>query len=193
VFGFKLKIMNKALLLIATSLLFIASCSKESNTINGNMPNLDDASKKAKAISGTITMNPSFDYELPCDCPETSVGGTWAGTGKIKGLDKITSYIKPCMTPIYESDSTITSFLGFHIEPQCIELHADKEVIYCYTHPYDLYFDMFFTKAEGTCQVDFIGGTGKLLNASGGFTALVTMPVLPGPTSMTIITGSISY
>lgn len=176
---------NQFLLFLLSALLFLGSCSKDEETQSKNGPSLKQNQGKPFTGSMNYQFNPFMD--LPCDCGSFYPAGTFSGSGNISHMGLATSNIKPCLAPIIVGGNEI----GSHVGVECASfVAANGDELYCYTHPYDIYYGA--TGAVGTILVDFTGGTGRFANATGSFTGTVT--ILPtGSASLTGISGTIYY
>lgn len=182
--------MKNKLLLMAFAALFLASCSKESNTttsaISTDQASLAKQGPQARPFTGSMTYNFAPNENLPCDCGDFFPIGTFSGTGNLSHLGKTTSLIKPCVGPLLQDGNLI----GNHVGVECAYfVAANGDSLYCYTYPYDLYFTP--VGGVGVATVDFVGGTGRFKNATGTFTGTVT--VGQSTATFTNLNGTITY
>jgi len=174
---------------------FISSCTKDESTVlkptssPGTATSQSTSRKAGKPFTGEINYSFNAGFNMPCDCGPYYPVGTFSGSGNLSHLGLSTSDIKPCVSPVFNSDGTQT---GDHVGIECAYfVAANGDRLYCYTHPYDLVYTP--TAAIGHVTVDFVGGTGRFTSATGSFTGVVTVPYGTGTASLTNIDGIINY
>lgn len=194
--------MKKELLLLAAVLLFIGSCKKDNsvqpagqNQIStlareseGSDDDNSDGNPHSRAFHGSITYQLSATDFLTCNCGNLSSAGTYTGSGTLSHLGITTSNIKPCFAPIFSGNNVV----GLYTGSECASfVAANNDVVYLNTHPYNLMFTN--TGASGSVTIDIIGGTGRFNNASGSFTATVTLNATHTTGALDNISGTITY
>jgi hypothetical protein len=191
--------MKKELLVIASAVLMLSSCSKTENSLplstdqlststSNTTPAKENTYRKASPFQGSINYSFNASYDLPCDCGPYYPVGTFSGSGNLSHLGKSTSNIKPCVSPIFVSGA----HTGDHVGVECASfVSANGDELYCHTFPYDLIYTP--TAAIGNVYVEFTGGTGRFSNATGNFTGIVTVPYGTGTATLTDINGTINY
>lgn len=165
--------MQNKLLLMVFAVIFLASCSKENDsipTITSEQEAMMKKGPQARPFSGQMSYSFAPTENLPCDCGDYYPVGTFSGTGNLSHLGMTTSLIKPCVAPIFQDGN----YIGDHVGVECAYfVAANGDSLYCYTYPYDLLYGP--TGAVGVAKVDFTGGTGRFANATGSFTGTVTI------------------
>ena len=191
--------MKKQLLFISFAVLIVSSCSKTNNALpitsgsstartTNNSSTSHTANRSSSPFGGSIDYHFVADYDLPCDCGAYYVVGNFYGSGTLTHLGLSTSRIKPCVSPIFSSGVHV----GDHVGVECAFFTAaNGDELDCYTHPYDLMYGP--VAAVGTVYVDFVGGTGRFANATGSFTATVTVPYGTGTATLDNVNGTINY
>lgn len=181
---------NKLTLVACAAVMFLASCSKSNDSIVPTV-SVDQASTmkkgpQARPFSGSMAYTFAPNENLPCDCGDYFPIGTFSGNGNLSHLGNTTSMIKPCVAPIIQDGN----YIGDHVGVECAYfVAANGDSLYCYTHPYDLYYTS--AGGVGVATVDFVGGTGRFANATGSFTGTVTVGQVGA--TFTGLTGTIIY
>ena len=183
----------KKYVLIAFSLLIgISACQKADHTLTPASGNeLEAMAKKtARPFKGDMTYTLDTTLGLPCNCSGSAIAvGDFSGSGNVTHMGLLASHNKTCVTPIIQNGV----YVGNHIVIECGSFTAaNGDDIEVAIQPYDVYFNN--TSATGTMQATFIGGTGRFVNATGGFTGTITIPLNnPNIAYLTGIDGTINY
>jgi hypothetical protein len=188
--------MKNSLLLMFAAMLLITSCSKTNDNALVQATSQDNQKAAARttgkvdhSISGSMHYVYTTDFDLPCDCGTAgTAAGNYIGSGTFTHLGLSSSKIKPCLSPIISGGTVVGQHVGMEC---CTFAAANGDEMYCNILPYDIMLSG--ADAIGVCNIDIIGGTGRLASATGHLSGTATVHLLAGTADLTGVTGIINY
>ena len=192
---------NKVFIIVmAMAAMIASSCRKTSETITPSQPlrgaavaasepSGSMAKNGGKPFKGNVTLTLNNALSLPCNCGSLIDVGNFEGSGNITHMGKMSLSNKTCAAPIIVSGNHV----GNRITVTCGTFTAaNGDIINVNIPPYDIMFTN--TAAVGTLNAEFNGGTGRFTDASGSFTATVTIAYSnPNTVLFTNINGALDY